>query len=230
MTGEDIQLQQVHINRLGVNSIEFDTGTVELPLSPGEERSFELVMINYGAPTHVNLSVSDSLRENITMLEDNPYVRHEEYIPIIARIPYGGRLYTRGQVFVTVGYGSRKAGFEFNVGQPGPDDANFTVDVDTSLSTPRKSSSRGHKGRGENWGSQLPEISLQMVRSVFEMASSRSVYMVAAFVFLMSVMILAMILLSVDFGPFFGFYPSVLYSILLTFLMAFLMIRLPIFK
>ncbi|AFV24807.1 hypothetical protein Mpsy_2604 [Methanolobus psychrophilus R15] len=223
-------MQQVHINRLGVNSIEFDTGTVELPLSPGEERSFELVMINYGAPTHVNLSVSDSLRENITMLEDNPYVRHEEYVPIIARIPYGGRLYTRGQVFVTVGYGSRKAGFEFNVGQPGPDDANFTVDVDTSLSTPRKSSSHGRKDHGENWSSQLPEISLQMVRSVFEMASSRSVYMVAAFVFLMSVMIMAMILLSVDFGPFFGFYPSVFYSILLTFLMAFLMIRLPIFK
>jgi len=223
-------LQQVHINRLGVNSIEFDTSMVELPLSPGEERSFELVMINYGAPTHVNLSVSDSLRENITMLEDNPYVRHEEYIPIIARIPYGGRLYTKGQVFVTVGYGSRKAGFDFNIGMPGPDDANFTVDVDTSLSTPSKSSSRGYKDSGENWSSQLPEISLQMVRSVFEVASSRSVYMVAAFVFLMSVMVMVMIFLSVDLGPFFGFYPSVFYSILLTFLTAFLLIRLPIFK
>ncbi len=223
-------MQQVHINRLGVNSIEFDITTVEMPLSPGEERSFELVMINYGAPTHVNLTLSDSLRENITMLEDNPYVRHEEYIPIIARIPYGGRLYTRGQLFVTVGYGSKKAGFDFNVGMPGPDDANFTVDVDKSLSTPNRSSSYGRKDRRDSWGAQLPEISLQMVSSVFEMVSSKSVYMVAAFVFLLSVVIMAMILLSVDFEPFFGFYPSVLYSILLTFIMALLLIRLPIFK
>ncbi|MDN5310818.1 MAG: hypothetical protein PWP14_2212 [Methanolobus sp.] len=231
-------MQQVHINRLGVNSIEFESITVELPLSQGEERSFELVIINYGAPTHVNLSVSDSLHENITILEDNPYVRHEEYIPIIARIPYAGRLYTRGQLFVTVGYGSKKAGFDLNIGLPGPDDASFTVDVDSSLSVPRKSSSgvrkdtrkEGRKDKRENWSTQLPDISLQLLRSVFELTSSRSVYLVAAVVFLMAVVIVAMILLSIDFEPFFGFYPSVLYSILLTFLMAYLLIRLPIFK
>lgn len=228
----------MHINRLGVNSIEFEAVKVELPLSQGEERSFELVIINYGAPTHVNLSVNDPLRENITILEDNPYVRHEEYIPIIARIPYAGRLYTRGQMFVTVGYGSKKAAFDLNVGLPGPDDANFTVDVDSSLSTPRKSSSNGRKDvrkkarndNRESWSDPLPDISLQMLRSVFEVTSSRSVYMVAAFLFLMSVVIVATILLSIDFGPFFSFYPSVLYSILLTFLMAYLLIRLPIFK
>jgi hypothetical protein len=110
--------------------------------------------------------------------------------------------------------------------------------VDSSLSVPRKSSSgvrkdtrkEGRKDKRENWSTQLPDISLQLLRSVFELTSSRSVYLVAAVVFLMAVVIVAMILLSIDFEPFFGFYPSVLYSILLTFLMAYLLIRLPIFK
>ncbi|MEZ5335902.1 MAG: hypothetical protein R2741_12040 [Methanolobus sp.] len=128
-------MQQVHINRLGVNSIEFEMDTVELPISPGEERSFEIVIINYGAPTHVNLSVGDSY-SNITVLEDNPYVRHEEYIPLIARIPYDGRMYTKGQFYITVGYGSKRQGFNLNIGHPSPSEKGFGVDVDEALYKP----------------------------------------------------------------------------------------------
>ncbi|TGC10728.1 DUF7524 family protein [Methanolobus halotolerans] len=226
-------MQQVHISRLGVNSIEFENDTVEIPLSPGEERSFELVMINYGAPTHVSLSVSDSLLENITVLEDNPYVRHEEYVPLIVRISYAGRLYTRGQVFVTVGYGSKKAGFNLNIGIPGPDETNFVVDVDESLSIPNKSpkmiSSSGTSRRNE-WGTHLPKISLQMLESTFEMASSKSLYLMSVFLMIVCATILAMIFISIDFGFFFGFYQAVFYSILLTSFMAFLLVKLPIFK
>ncbi|MDW7732976.1 MAG: hypothetical protein SCH66_11175 [Methanolobus sp.] len=234
-------MQQVHINRLGVNSIEFEDDTVEIPLSPGEERSFELVMINYGAPTHVSLSVSDSLLENITILEDNPYVRHEEYIPLIVRISYAGRLYTRGQVFVTVGYGSKKASFNLNIGVPGPDEASFTVDVDSSLSRPGKipdkspknspkKSSPASVARRNEWSTHLPKISMQMLGSTFDVASSKSLYLMAAFVIVVCATILAIVFTSIDIEPFFGFYQAVFYSILLTSFMAFLLIRLPIFK
>ncbi len=222
-------MQQVHINRLGVNSIEFDTDTVEIPLSPGEERSFEIVMINYGAPTHVNLAVSDSLFENITILEDNPYVRHEEYIPLIARISYDGRIYTQGQVFVTVGYGSKKESFNLNIGSPGPDESNFSVDVDESLSSPKKSSSPV-VSRKREWGTHLPKISLQMLGSTVKLASSRSLYLMAALLIVIFATMFALKFTSIDLEPFFGFYQSVVYSILLTSFMAFLLIKLPIFK
>ncbi|MBN2111173.1 MAG: hypothetical protein JW705_08850 [Methanosarcinaceae archaeon] len=226
-------MQQVHINRLGVNSIEFEDDTVELPLSPGEERSFELVVINYGAPTHVSLSVSDPLLENITFLEDNPYIRHEEYIPLIARISYAGRLYNRGQVFVTVGYGSKKASFDLNIGVPGPGENDFTVDVDNSLSrpnrSPKKLSSSSIVSRND-WSTHLPQISLQMLGSTFDIASSKSLYLITVLLVAVCAIILALLFMSIDPGIFIGFYQSVFYSILLTSFMVYLLVKLPIFK
>jgi hypothetical protein len=239
-------LQQVHINRLGVNSIEFDTDTVELPLSPGEERSFEVVLINYGAPTHVNLSVSDTLRENITVLEDNPYVKHEEYIPLIARIPYDGRLYTKGQVYITVGYGSKRQGFNLNLGHPGPNEASFSVDVDESLykpatSSPKpKSASKSSKSSkssskslsssmfGEDhWNFQLPSIPSEMFNSAFKAISPYSGGILKVLILLLIAALLVSFILSLDLEQFFSFYNSVFYSIMLTFLMAYLLMRLP---
>lgn len=228
-------MQQVHINRLGINSIEFEIDTVELSLSPGEERSFEIVMINYGAPTHVNISVSDPLRENITILEDNPYVRHEEYIPLIARIPYDGRLYSKGQVFITVGYGSKREGFDLNLGHPGPDEKSFVVDVDESLYKPTqvskaaKSSKPSSSGMydKDHWSAQLPTISADMIRSVFEMAGPHSGILIRLLLLLVVLSVLVITIRSVDLAQFFGFYQSVFYSILLTFFMVYLLIRLP---
>lgn len=238
-------MQQVHINRLGVNSIEFDTDTVELPLSPGEERSFEVVLINYGAPTHVNLSVNDSLHENITILEDNPYVKHEEYIPLIARIPYDGRLYTKGQVYITVGYGSKRQGFNLNLGHPGPDESGFTVDVDESLYKPAstsqkpKSASKSSKSSGssskssssmfgeDHWSAQIPSISAEMFSSAFKAISPYSGGILKFIILLLLVALFVSFILSLDLEQFFSFYNSVFYSILLTFLMAYLLMRLP---
>ncbi|MDK2939204.1 MAG: hypothetical protein PWQ51_1368 [Methanolobus sp.] len=239
-------MQQVHINRLGVNSIEFDTDTVELPLSPGEERSFEVVLINYGAPTHVNLSVSDTLRENITVLEDNPYVKHEEYIPLIARIPYDGRLYTKGQVYITVGYGSKRQGFNLNLGHPGPNEASFSVDVDESLYKPAtsatkpKSASKSSKSSkssskslsssmfGEDhWNFQLPSIPSEMFNSAFKAISPYSGGILKVLILLLIAALLVSFILSLDLEQFFSFYNSVFYSIMLTFLMAYLLMRLP---
>jgi hypothetical protein len=225
----------VHINRLGVNSIEFDTDTLELPLSPGEERSFEIVMINYGAPTHVNFSVSDTLRENITILEDNPYVRHEEYIPLIARIPYDGRLYTKGQVFITVGYGSKREGFNLNLGYPGPNENGFVVDVDESLYKPAKNSktsrpvSRPSSAAPdkERWIVQFPALSAEMFRSAAHLVAPHWSGIVRLIMLLLLLSLIVIFVSSIGMGRFFGFYQSVFYSILLTYFMFYLLIKLP---
>lgn len=231
-------MQQVHINRLGVNSIEFEMDTLELPLSPGEERSFEIVIINYGAPTHVNMSVGESIRGNITVLEDNPYVRHEEYIPLIARIPHDGRVYTKGQFYITVGYGSKIQGFNLNIGHPGPVEKGYGVEVDESLYKPAKQSKQvassvascPNSRKKTNQSVQLPSISFDMLQPFMEKLAPHSTSIFLVILALIIIYVLGTIITSMDFSQFFGFYQSVFYSILLTYLMIFLLTRIPRIK
>jgi hypothetical protein len=110
-------LQNVIINRQEINSIEFENENVEIPLYPGGELTFEILITNHGSPTHIHLSVSEELKGQITFLRDNPYVLQKEYISAVARIPQEGRVLTKGQIFITVGYGSRKKGFPVQLGK-----------------------------------------------------------------------------------------------------------------
>lgn len=125
--------QVVHINRLGTNSIEFDIDNLEISISSGEERSLELAIINYGTPTHIHVSVSDSIKQNVTILEDNPYVIHEEYIPIIVRIPYDGKKIYEGQCFITVNHGAKKDGFLMIIGKSFRFDNTTPIEIDEDL-------------------------------------------------------------------------------------------------
>ena len=109
--------QNVIINRQEINSIEFEKESIEIPLSPGGEETFELLITNYGSPSHVHFSVSDELKGQITFLRDNPYVLQKEYLSVVARIPQEGRVLTKGQIYITVGYGSRKKGFPVQLGK-----------------------------------------------------------------------------------------------------------------
>lgn len=112
--------QNVIINRQEINSIEFEKESVEISLSPGEEETFEILITNYGSPTHIHFSVSDELKGQITFLRDNPYVLQKEYVSIVARIPQEGRVLTKGQIYITAGYGSRKKGFPVQLGKIDP--------------------------------------------------------------------------------------------------------------
>lgn len=109
--------QNVIINRQELNSIEFEKESIEIPLSPGEDLNFEILISNQGSPTHIHLSVSDELKDHITFLRDNPYVLQKEYVSAVARIPRDGRILTKGQIFITVGYGSKKKGFFVQLGK-----------------------------------------------------------------------------------------------------------------
>ncbi|MDI6888387.1 MAG: hypothetical protein QMC78_01655 [Methanocellales archaeon] len=112
-----IKLQQrIHLNRRGVNSIEFDVQELMIPLEPGEETSFEINVINYGTPTHIHLAAVGDIRDNITFLSHNPYVRYEETIPVVARIPRGEKKLYTGEIVVTTGYGAKKSAFAVKLG------------------------------------------------------------------------------------------------------------------
>lgn len=109
--------QNVVINRQEINSIEFEKESIEIPLYPGEEKTFEILITNHGSPTHIHLSVSEELKGQITFLRDNPYVLQKEYVSAVARIPQEGRILTNGQIFITAGYGSKKKGFPVQLGK-----------------------------------------------------------------------------------------------------------------
>jgi hypothetical protein len=158
-------LQNAIINRQEVNSIEFENESVELPLYPGGELTFEVLITNHGPPTHVHLSVSEELKGQITFLQDNPYVLQQEYVSAVARIPQEGRILTRGQIFITVGYGSRKKGFPVQLGkveskpQEYPDDETYRREDPEELSQKplvtlpikKASHSRSGSGNGLSW-------------------------------------------------------------------------------
>jgi hypothetical protein len=158
--------QNVIINRQEINSIEFETESIEIPLYPGGEQTFEVLITNFGSPTHIHLSVSEELKGQITFLRDNPYVLQKEYVSAVARIPQEGRVLTKGQIFITAGYGSKKRGFPVQLGkvevkpQEYSEDDNHSL-VDSEELNPQRtlaaqpvkkaSSSRSGSGNGLSW-------------------------------------------------------------------------------
>lgn len=223
-------MQQVHINRLGVNSIEFESNIVDIPLSPGGEHSFEIVIINYGSPTHVHLSASDELQDNLTFLEDNPYVSHEEYIPVIARIPFDGRLLNKGMIFVTVGYGSKTESFTINIGMSDTNNVPALIDIDERLSSPAPVMTTNKK---TNSGSHLSDIFTGISESFIQMFDARNLVLFSALIIILALIYIAVRLVSgnnMEFGFEVGFYTALAFTIVFTSLIAYLLTRLPIFK
>ncbi len=212
-------MQHVHINRLGVNSIEFDNDIVSIPLNPGDEHSFEIILINYGSPTYVHLSADKSLEENITFLEEKPYVMHEEYVPVIARIPPGGRLMNSGQIYVTVGYGSRKAGFRVDIGSSVNDEIYIVDDEDEPEFTGTYQRAPGMRS--------CSAMNLSGIYSRFVSGLSDAAFLRFILIFLaVSVaFILLYLLYQSDLGLLSQFYQAVFLSIVFTSIISYVLIR-----
>jgi hypothetical protein len=210
-------LQQVHINRLGVNSIEFETDVLDIPLSPGGEYSFELVVINYGSPTHVHLSVDPSLAEYVTFLDDNPYVTSEEYVPVVVRIPYDGRLYSTGNIFVTVGYGSKKDSFTINIGSENPK-MGLTVYEPVMATDAQPVSPSSSRQTGKTPGTPFRAIGMRKLLIVITLI---------VILLLFHTILGNPASLAGENGIFFGFYQSVFLAILFIAAVAYLLGRLP---
>lgn len=158
--------QNVIINRQEINSIEFEKDSIEIPLYPGGEQTFEILITNHGSPTHIHLSVSEELKGQITFLRDNPYVLQKEYVSAVARIPQEGRMLTKGQIFITAGYGSKKKGFPVQLGKTEAKPQEFKKDEPNkweedaeefetsrlSVSEPVKKASRSRISGGSGFG------------------------------------------------------------------------------
>lgn len=227
-------MQQVHINRLGVNSIEFESEILEIPLAPGGEQSFEVVIINYGSPTHVHLSASEDLFDNLTFLEDNPYVSHEEYVPVIARIPYNGRLVNKGTISVTVGYGSKTESFSVNIGSSDVDDSPVPIDIDESLSSPLPVIPGRHQNNYDIHLSDSISAKLSSISSFFVQTINKKhlIILFSSIVVVALIYMLIRSLSSADMNYSIGisFYTAIAISILFTSLMAYLFTKLATLK
>lgn len=129
-------MQQIHINRNRINSIEFDNPDINIPLVPGNECSIELPIINYSSPTHVHLSVSDALRKNVRFLSDNVYVANQEFAPVVIKLP-ADLTTLEGEIKVTTGYGSLTKSFRVVIGEkPVMSKPRSVIDVDDKLALP----------------------------------------------------------------------------------------------
>ncbi len=142
-------MQQIHINRNKINSIEFDNSEITIPLDPGNECSIELPIINYGSPTHVYLSVSDELRKNVRFLYDNVYVANQELAPVVIKLP-ADLTTLQGEIKVTTGYGSHTESFKVIIGEiPVVSKPKSVIDVDERLALPNYGQDR--TSSRENW-------------------------------------------------------------------------------
>lgn len=137
--------QRIHINRVGLNSIEFELKEITIPIEPGEAVGFELIVINYGNPVHIGLSASDEIGDMVTFLKDNPYVKEEERVPVIVKTPTAGSS-REGEILVTTGYGSKKKGFGVKTSVKKEGKKKVIID-DKLIKTPPKEPKRVFKRR-----------------------------------------------------------------------------------
>jgi hypothetical protein len=223
------KLQVVHINRLGINSIEFDMESMEIPLSPGEEKSFEIVIINYSSPTHVHISVSDTLKPNVTILEDNPYVTHEDYVPVVVRIPFDGKKIYQGDVYVTVSHGARKSSFSMVLGQPLISKDARCIQVDDSLSAPNEVYIKNKKP-AVSWKEKLPGISIGKLKYNYEYLVSKATIFLSGVLLLVLFIFTMSSIFSYGLSPALSFYFAVALSIVFTAFCVYLILNLPVFK
>jgi len=111
--------QRIYLSKKSLNSIEFEHEVLRIPLKAGEETSFEMLISNYGDPTHVHFSLSEEIKDRVMIVQDKVYVIDEEKIAAIVRLP---KSYTRmiaeleaGEIFVSAGYGAAKRSFSVEI-------------------------------------------------------------------------------------------------------------------
>jgi len=111
--------QRIYLSRKSLNSIEFEHEVLRIPLSVGEETSFELVIINHGEPTHVHFSLGEEIKDKVMIVQDKVYVIEKEKIAAIVKLPksYAGAVAELGvgKIFISTGYGATKKSFSVEI-------------------------------------------------------------------------------------------------------------------
>lgn len=130
---EQKHLQQINLNRVRLNSIEFENQHVELIQPPGRDYAFSIGIINYGAPAQICLTASHEIGGDVEFLHNDFVVVGKVVVDVIAHI----RTQRHGSISVTVGYGSNTRSFDIDlIAEPDRE-----IDVDPSLAIPIKADS-----------------------------------------------------------------------------------------
>ncbi len=136
--------QRIYLSRKSLNSIEFEHEVLRIPLSVGEETSFELVIINHGEPTHVHFSLGEEIKDKVMILQDKVYVIEKEKIAAIVKLPksYAGAVAElgAGKIFISTGYGATKKSFSVEI-----------VEEEEKEKEKRGRKGEGIEGREEKW-------------------------------------------------------------------------------
>jgi len=123
-------LQQIVLNRIRFNSIEFETQHVELMMRRGRDYTFPIRITNYGAPTQIYLSASPEIEDDIRFLRNDFVAIGRTTIDVVAHI----QTQRHGSISVTVGYGANTESFDIDL-LAEPDQG---IEVDLSLAIPGK--------------------------------------------------------------------------------------------
>lgn len=111
--------QRIYLARKSSNAIEFEHEVLRIPLKAGGETSFELLISNYGDPTHVHFSLSEEIKDRVMILQDKVYVIDEEKIAAIVRLPKSSTMAIGGseggEILVSAGYGAVKGSFSLEI-------------------------------------------------------------------------------------------------------------------
>ena len=120
--------QQIVLNRLRFNSIEFENRFVELRMGRDQDHAFQIDVVNYGEPTRIYLTASPEIQESISFLHNDFVVGMNAVVDVVAHI----QMRQRGSVSVTVGYGSNTESFEIELIA----EACHEIEVDPNLGIP----------------------------------------------------------------------------------------------
>jgi len=158
-------MQNVYINRKGLQSIEIEEPLIRLPLRPGGKATLDIDVINYEAPTHIYLSSRGAIKDKVTFNRNNPYVDGEELLTVTVANPPGEQELYEGQVSISTGYGSREESFILQIGQlehePPPD----AIEVDEALSRmDYRSSAHPSRVLRPSMQLQLPHLRVDAMR------------------------------------------------------------------
>ncbi|PXF60745.1 MAG: hypothetical protein C4B59_07915 [Candidatus Methanogaster sp.] len=129
--------QQIILNRTRFNSIEFETGHVELVLPRGRDVKFPIGISNYGAPTQLNLTASNEIEDCVRFLHNDFAAVGKTVVDAIIRI----RTQRHGSIVVTAGYGANTDGFDIDlIAEPYQE-----IDADPDLAVPGESALRSRE-------------------------------------------------------------------------------------
>lgn len=121
----------VHVNRNSPERLEAATATFET------SEPFTLLLEGHDTPSHVHCRLDEELARVASLPQSNYYVEADARTPVPIDIDAGGlEESVQGFLEVSTGYGAESVAIAVTV-EPGPD----RVEIDESLSKPRRSSS-----------------------------------------------------------------------------------------